>query len=442
MITKLNSLLISLALAASLHQAAAQGTAFTFTYQGRLNDGTNPANGKYDFQFQVFDAATAGASYGSPNPNTVAGVGVSNGLFTVTLDFGSSVFTGPARWLQTSVRTNGSASYTLLNARQALTATPYAIYAGNAATLGGQASTAYVAKTGDTMTGTLNLPANGLNVGGGQIVAAGGYLGIGTTSPAFPLQVQNSVNLPLLELSQTSPANWAVLSLANSSGSQWYMDETLGSTPGLKFYAGNNFAFGSDWSGTLTVSSNAIVNGNVGIGTTTPGAELEVVNNGTYARLGGSFTKGGDFPGPYYYGVYGNSGITSTLSIANDVNYAGYFDGEVQVNGLTYLQGDLYVQGGLHFPNAGADTATPVFTHMALAANVIGNKTYINNRFCNGRPDAILIITENWNAGNNVGNSKVVGVYYDAGAGQWTIFVDDGTAMPIGVAYNVMVTLP
>src|ERR1035441_10263922 len=81
MITKLHSLLIVLALAASLHQAAAQGTAFT--YQGRLNDGTNPANGQYDFQFQVFDAATAGASYGSPNPNTVAGVGVSNGLFTV-----------------------------------------------------------------------------------------------------------------------------------------------------------------------------------------------------------------------------------------------------------------------------------------------------------------------------------------------------------------------
>ena len=100
--TKLHSLLVGLALAASLHQALAQsynagppGTAFT--YQGRLNNGTNPANGQYDFQFQVFDAATVGASYGSPNPNTVAGVGVSNGLFsTVTLDFGSSVFTGPA----------------------------------------------------------------------------------------------------------------------------------------------------------------------------------------------------------------------------------------------------------------------------------------------------------------------------------------------------------
>jgi hypothetical protein len=96
----------------------------------------------------------------------------------------------------------------------------------------------------------------------------------------------------------------------------------------------------------------------------------------------------------------------------------------------------------LRFPGAGADTSTPVFTHKVTAANVSGNKTYINNPACNGQPNAILIITENWSASDNVGNSKVVGVYYDAGAGQWTIFVDDGTAMPVGVAYNVMVTLP
>jgi hypothetical protein len=96
----------------------------------------------------------------------------------------------------------------------------------------------------------------------------------------------------------------------------------------------------------------------------------------------------------------------------------------------------------LRFPGAGADTSTPVFTHKAIAANISGNKTYINNPVCNGQPNAILIITENWHAGDNVGNSKVVGVYYDAGAGQWAIFVDDGTAMPVGVAYNVMVTLP
>jgi len=40
----------------------AQGTAFT--YQGRLNSGTNPANGTYDFVFEIY-GSPCGASNGS-----------------------------------------------------------------------------------------------------------------------------------------------------------------------------------------------------------------------------------------------------------------------------------------------------------------------------------------------------------------------------------------
>src|SRR5262249_3531346 len=55
-----------------------------------------------------------------------------NGVFSVTLDFGAGVFPGPARWLEIAVRTNGSTGpYNVLIPRQALTATPYAITAGN-----------------------------------------------------------------------------------------------------------------------------------------------------------------------------------------------------------------------------------------------------------------------------------------------------------------------
>ena len=36
-----------------------------FSYQGRLQDGGTPANGSYDFQFQLFDASSGGNQVGS-----------------------------------------------------------------------------------------------------------------------------------------------------------------------------------------------------------------------------------------------------------------------------------------------------------------------------------------------------------------------------------------
>src|SRR5690348_10476656 len=47
--------------------ATAQSTAFT--YQGRLNDGTNPANGTYDLQFGIFDSLSGGTQQGNTITN-------------------------------------------------------------------------------------------------------------------------------------------------------------------------------------------------------------------------------------------------------------------------------------------------------------------------------------------------------------------------------------
>src|SRR5262245_2771062 len=105
----------------------AQGTAFT--YQGRLTDNGAPANGTYDLQFAVYDALTNGNQVAGPftNPTTE----VSNGIFTVALDFGTNVFPGSARWLEIRVRPGESAlAYTVLTPRQSITATPYAITSG------------------------------------------------------------------------------------------------------------------------------------------------------------------------------------------------------------------------------------------------------------------------------------------------------------------------
>ena len=115
---------------AHLVTASAQGMAFT--YQGRLNDGANVANGSYDLRFAIFDALTLGTQQGGLVTNTATTV--SNGLFTVTLDFGNQ-FPGADRWLEISARTNGAGSFFTLSPRQALTPAPYAITAARAATL-------------------------------------------------------------------------------------------------------------------------------------------------------------------------------------------------------------------------------------------------------------------------------------------------------------------
>jgi hypothetical protein len=97
-----------------------------FTYQGRLTSGGAPVNGPCDFQFSLFDAASAGTQIGSTQPAT--NVSVMNGLFTVAIDFGGGAFNGEARWLEIGVRCPaGSGAYTTLSPRQALHAAPYAL---------------------------------------------------------------------------------------------------------------------------------------------------------------------------------------------------------------------------------------------------------------------------------------------------------------------------
>lgn len=104
--------------------ALAQTTAFT--YQGRLTDGASAANGTYQMQFSLFDAVSTGAQVGSTITNN--SVTVANGVFTVTLDFGSSPFTaGADRWLEISVKKAADPGFSLLTPRQPLLSSPYSL---------------------------------------------------------------------------------------------------------------------------------------------------------------------------------------------------------------------------------------------------------------------------------------------------------------------------
>ncbi len=127
--------------------AAAQGTAFNF--QGRLNDGTNPANGAYDLQFKLFDAITGGTQIGSTisRPNTA----LINGVFSVNLDFGATAFNNPnAVFLEIAVKPSGSPNaFTILGPRQQLTVVPFAVRANSAT----NADNSTIAQNANTLDG-------------------------------------------------------------------------------------------------------------------------------------------------------------------------------------------------------------------------------------------------------------------------------------------------
>src|ERR1051325_8017723 len=99
-----------LALAGGVTQAAPLGTAFT--YQGRLDQNSQPANGNYTMRFALYDAPAPGGNL--VNGTNLLPVAVTNGLFTADLDFGPSVFAGEARWLEIAVSTSNAQTFTTL----------------------------------------------------------------------------------------------------------------------------------------------------------------------------------------------------------------------------------------------------------------------------------------------------------------------------------------
>jgi len=138
--TRLASVLC-VSLAAAAASQTPLGTAFT--YQGRLTDGGAPADGIYDFLFQLWADEFADTSVG----DTVCAdnVAVVDGLFTVELDFGAGAFGADERWLEIAVRHDsgfdcgGAGNFTALAPLRKLNPTPLSRFnaSGLDATIGG-----------------------------------------------------------------------------------------------------------------------------------------------------------------------------------------------------------------------------------------------------------------------------------------------------------------
>ena len=159
--------ILSLLVLGGALKLSAQGTAFS--YQGRLNAAGAPATGSYDLRFALYDAVTNGNRVSLLLTNSA--VGVTNGLFNTTLDFGT-VFGGADYWLDIAVRGDGETNFTALTPRQPILPVPYAVFANTASNVTGTVAATQLtgtlpsAQLAGTYSGQVNFANAGNNLSG------------------------------------------------------------------------------------------------------------------------------------------------------------------------------------------------------------------------------------------------------------------------------------
>ena len=359
--------------------ANSQGTAFS--YQGKLTDGGNPANGSYDLQFVLFDSLSGGAQIGATLTRSAVAVG--NGIFRVQLDYGAGAFSGSERFLEISVRPADVGNYITLSPRQQISSTPYAVRSLNAGTADGLSVACINCVTSSQIqnvqgsqisgaipvasvpTGSTNYIQNtttqqagsNFNVSGNGVV--GGSLGIGTTAPTARLTVVGggfTKNLFVTDNNTTATS----FDLGNTStgGRTWRMQSVGGgvfgrvgnfevweagnSVNGLTIQPNGTVLMGSNLkAGGILVAddygydnpgkNDLIVKGNVGIGVTNPSSKL-VVFGSTDPLVTSDVVDAFGFNNNV--GIHGRTGTAfGILGSVSDSGYAGYFMGRVNVTG-------------------------------------------------------------------------------------------------------------
>ena len=284
-----------------------------FTYQGELSRGDEPVAGPCDFQFGLWDAGSAGTQVGITQ--TIPGVPLDDGLFSVLVnaggEFGAGPFAGEARWLAVMVQCPGDPGLVSLG-RQALTAAPYAHYAGSAPWAGLAGVPAGLDDGDDDTTYT---PGAGLELVGTQFGLLAGYqLPQGCTDGA---------------LAQASGGSW----VCGGGGAYWSLIGNSGTTPGTHF-------LGTTDSAPLELR----VSGTHALRLEPTGGSPNLIGgyggNSVTAGVAGASIGGGGMQGAVN-GVYANYGV-----VGGGIGNAAYGELSAVAGGERNAAGSLATVGG------------------------------------------------------------------------------------------------
>ena len=348
-----------------------QAQTFQIVFQGSLNHSASPANGSYDFEFVLYDAPAGGNQVGSVQ--TRNGVTVSNGTFSTQLDFGLTAFPGAPRYIEIRVRPTGQPGITVLDPRQQVARTPYAIrsfMADNAAGLNGLPGNQFVITTdprmsdarqpvagsGDYIQNRLTpQAATNFNIGGSGTV--GGTLAGNIVNAT----VQYNINGNRV-LSSPVGSNTFVGISAGESNDIGILNSFFGTQAGQNNTSGRDNSFFGMWAGRQNTSgSNNSFFGVFAGSINTTGRDNTFV--GHAAGLDNSTADGNSFFGS-------NSGLRNTIGSSN--SFFGNQSGQANISG-----------GGNSFfgANAGSNNTTGMTNSFFGANSGLANTTGQNNAF-------------------------------------------------------------
>ena len=233
------------------------------------------------------------------------------------------------------------------------------------------AITSYIHPAGAGYFGTLTNHPLRLTINGNprMTLDTGGNVGIGTVTPSTKLEVVDPVRQlrfgPTTAdnggyLISTVPHQAIIIGGAKFDGTDWIARDTAASMTAhhfgmIQFFTNSGLTVGSPFSPAARMKIDT--NGNVGIGTDTPGARLHVAG-GNIAGVYGSSTSGDGVRGvsingdgvrgdsTSYAGVSGYS--TNGSGVFGSSNYlAGYFQGNVYVTGTVTQGSDARLKQGI-----------------------------------------------------------------------------------------------
>jgi hypothetical protein len=475
------NLLLALTLLTGLRQAAAQGTAFT--YQGQLSANGAPADGSYDLTFTLYTNSSGAAATAGPITNLA--IGVSNGLFTATINFEADVFTGASNWLQIAARTNGNGAFTTLTPRQEITATPYALFAPNAglATAAGSADSVAAANISGTLV-LHQLPAAVLTNGQTDATLGGAFSGngvgltnleAGNLTGALP--AISGASLTSLDASQLTSRgntlgenNFFVGNAGNASVSG-YFNTVMGfyafinDSTGAQDTAIGNQALYANSSGAQntaigsgTLSANSTGNGNTALGFqallnnwtgngNTAAGVLALGGLGINSGVGGSnnialgYQAGCNFlhneSSNIDIGHPGVAGENNIIRIGSNQT-AAYFAGVINGNGggLTNLNASQLSGGTIPL----AQLPSAVLTNDETGAVTLGGTLNLPSSVTINSGASLFLYADgdaNFFAGPNAGNSSLTGDQ-NTGSGVGALFSDTSGRYNTAIGYQAL----